>query len=191
MKILKLCLALLLVSSIAGCTKQEETTTYDKSTFNYIEDLKTVSVDMFAYRGFDDADHVFRKLGFNESLRIFEEDATAIIYYGYPSCPTCTLVVSSMNEAAKNVDMQINYVDVSGETIGDDAMATFETLAQDHLYEEADGSRSFRVPLVMVVINGEIVASHIGALDGMGSDLSESEEQELTSFYEELFAPFK
>ncbi len=191
MKFIKLLIISIICFTLVGCGTTEEKVEYDKSTFNVIEDLKTVSVDMFVYTDFNDPDHVFRKLSFNEALRLYDEEGTGILFYGYPTCGVCPMVLPSLNEAAKTVNSQIYYVDLNSETINEADMEHFEDLAHDHLYLEDDGTRSFRVPMVVVVINGEIVDSHIGHLGAKGSTLDEGEKAELQSFYEDMFYPFK
>lgn len=190
MKFLKALLAIGLMLTCAACEKK-----YDKSTFKYIdEDLMAVSVDMSAYQGFTDSNHVFKRITFKEALRFFDEQATGIVYYGYSSCPFCVQVVPVLNQVAKEYGLTVYYVDVHGEDkISDADLDRFLELADEFL-EHEDGKAQFYVPQVFVFVNGEIIGSHLSAVDSydpsMGN-MTSAQVKELTNIFKKMLKPLK
>ncbi len=191
MKIVKkLILAFLLASMLVGCEAK-----VDKSNYKYLNDLKSVNVDMSVYKGFTDTDHAYKKISFKESLRIFDEKATAVLYYGYSSCPYCIQIVPVLNEVAKSYDLTVYYVDMHGDDkISEADLTKFKEMLADHLEKDADGKPQFMVPQVFVVVNGEVVGEHLSAVDSYDAsngNMTSSQKKELTKIYQKIMKPVK
>ncbi len=154
-------------------------------------DLNYEIADMSGYEGFTDTDHVFRQITMHESLRLFDEGGSALVYFGYTHCPWCIEAVPIMNEAAKASDLPIYYVDAtdkSGQEEGD--LDKIKEHTAQYLSKDSEGELKFYVPVVFVIRNGETVDAHISTLgshDAYSRDLTESEKKEVYEIYMKMF----
>lgn len=190
MKFLKLVLSFAVVLGLAACGEKP----VDKSGYQYIEDLKSVDVDMTSYPGFTDTNHVFKKITFKESLRFFDEKGTGIVYYGYATCPYCVQVVPVLNEVAKSYGLTVYYVDVHGDKISDADIDRYMDLAKEFLDKDDEGNPQFFVPQIFTFVNGEIVGDHLGAVDSYdpsAGNLTSSQRKELTNIIKKILKPLK
>lgn len=188
MKLLKVFAVFMLALSMTGCSQ------YDKSTFVYLEDVKAVDADMSGYDGFKQLDHVYKKITFKESIRFLDEKATGVVYYGYAGCPYCTQVVPILNDVAKKYDITVYYVDVHGDKINSDDLDYFLSLVDDYVEHDENGEPEFWVPQVFVYVNGEVMGSHIGAVDSYDPAvgiMSNSQKNELTKIFKKMLKSFQ
>jgi thiol-disulfide isomerase/thioredoxin len=181
MKKILLILALTLVL-LTGCSAET----------NYIE-VETVQVDMSGYENMPVVGHQFLKTTPQEVLRLIEEGGSAVVYYGYSTCPFCNKATPVINDAAKELDMTILYVDVHPEIDpGDEFYEAMDdtTLAlSEFLSLDEDGEPEFYVPNVFVIKNGEILGNHVALTDsyaGGGLSLTINQYNELLNIYKGL-----
>ncbi|MEZ7897749.1 MAG: hypothetical protein QMB98_02915 [Flaviflexus sp.] len=143
-------------------------------------------------------------------IRELLEDGDGAIYFGFPECPWCRNAVGPLNEAAAAVNLeQIHYVNVSdmrgqksrgqGNNVEVDEEATefYEYLleelgefAPEYPGLEGSGERRILVPLVVTVVEGEVVSSHLGTVESQTDPtipLDDEQRQELISTYSEMF----
>ena len=193
MKKLKLILGCVLTLALSGCDKLGgigggHIPTSDK-------EIKSVAVDMGRYAGFTDKDHAFKRITFKESLRFFDEKRSGVVYYGSSDCPYCIQVVPVLNEVAKSYDLTVYYVDVHGEDkIQENDIERYLDLAFDHLEKDEEGNALFYIPQIFVFVDGEIVASHLGAVDSYDTkigNMSNSQVNELKKILKKMMTPFK
>lgn len=149
-------------------------------------------------------DHRFHPASEGE-VRELLEGGDGAIYFGFPECPWCRNAVGAMDEAAKAVDLdQIHYVnvaemrdqrDVRGEI--DEEGSDFYTFLLDELGEfapehpQVEGERRILVPLVAVVLDGEVVSSHLGTVPSQTDPsipMTDAQQAELVDIYSEQFS---
>ena len=185
--VLFLCLGLLV-----GCSsKSDLSNMVVNPDLNYLDDVKAISVDMSGYRNFTDTEHVFKKINFKEALRFIDEDASAIVYYGYKTCPFCVEVVPVLNELCKELGLSVYYVDVQGETVSDEHLELFMGHYSEFLQTDDKDQPTFYVPQVSVIVDGEITSVHVGAVDSYnsGQPMSDKQKEELKGIFTENLKP--
>ncbi|MEF9919477.1 hypothetical protein [Anaerorhabdus sp.] len=158
----------------------------DVSTLNIL-DLEQKDADMSGYTLLTDTKHVFKEITLKESIRLFEEKGSGIVYYGYVGCPFCQQAVPVLNNAARQEGLDIYYVDVTSSegNSEEDANLLIEYI-KDHLLEE-EGEPIFYVPQVFVVKDGVIVGDHLSLVEdydiSLGKDMNETQRNELKKIY--------
>ncbi len=193
MKLIKLLITSVLALSLVACTSNEGSSEskYDPATFTYVEDLRSLPVDMMAYNGFSDTEHAFRKLGFEESFRFFDEAGTGILFYGYPGCASCTQAVPVLNDVAKELGQTIYYVDISAEEFKQEYVDKLGEAASEFVEKDENGVPQLFVPFVLSVVNGEVIDAYTGSISSSNAQLNESESKQLAEIYHEVLEPFQ
>ena len=156
-------------------------------------------------------DHRFA-ISSEEEIRDLLTDGDGVIYFGFPECPWCRNALAPMDTAAKRVNLeQIHYLNVldirdqkslneSGEIVVEKEGTEFYQFLLSELGDFApeypglnDPSvRRILVPLVVVVIGGEVVSSHLGTVDSQTDPyvpLTDEQFQELVTLYAMKFSP--
>jgi predicted bacteriocin transport accessory protein len=193
MKKILLILALTLVL-LTGCSAET----------NYTE-VETVQVDMSGYENMPVVGHQFLKTTPQEVLKLIEEGGSAVVYYGYSTCPFCNKATSVINDAAKELDMNVLYVDVHPEITNDESYLDeyydefyydFDKAMDDttiafskFLSLDEDGEPEFYVPNVLVIKNGKVLGNHVALVDsyaGGGLTLTINQYNELLNIYKGL-----
>ena len=179
---------------LCGCAGESESKfkEYDvpEGEIKTIE-IMSVPVDMSAYQGFTDKEHVYRRTTMKESFRLLDEEASGILYFGYSSCPYCLQVVPILNDLAKKYNQTVYYIDVyhTSDTISDADIDRYLNDYEDFLTIE-DGEPVFYVPQVFVIMNGQVIDGHTGALDSFDpsvqSSMTQQQKEELTLILESM-----
>lgn len=156
-KIKKLCAALLCVTMLAGCgaSAAKITNTVD---LNYTD----AQMDQYQWIGDEIGD--FRKVSMTEVLRMFDEQGSGILYFGYPGCPWCERAVPVLNEAVVEKKVTVWYVNTK-ETFSSAEFDTLKTDIYDALPVDSDGNRDFYVPMVVGVKKGKVTGHHTSLVD--------------------------
>lgn len=179
--------ALMLFGCSAKPAETNQTTEKIDTTTLNILDMGTESADMSGYTLLTDSKHVFKKITMEDSIRLFEEKGSGVVYYGYIGCPFCQQAVPVLNNAARQMGVDIYYVDVkSQEGNSDEIYAKLIEHIKDFLQVE-DGEPVFYVPQVFVVKDGQIVGDHLSLVESYdiskGKDMNESQRNELKKIY--------
>ncbi|MEF9967783.1 MAG: glutaredoxin domain-containing protein [Longicatena sp.] len=197
-KIITLVLTLLV---LVGCStgtptdKTDKTTEkIDVSTLNIL-DFNNEQADMSGYELLTDTKHVYKQITMEDSIRLFTEKGSGVVYYGYLGCPFCQQAVPVLNNAARQMGVDIYYVDVmSPEGTSDEITAELIDHIKDYLVEE-EGEPVFYVPQVFVIKDGEIVGDHLSLVDSYdiseGDDMNESQRTELRNIYLEMIGKLR
>ncbi len=106
----------------------------------------------------------FQLISLKESLRMFEEGGTGILYYGYTECAWCNRAVPELNEVAKELNLTIYYVDASAKVEKEDYKKLLEYI-DPVLKVNSSGEKGFYVPAVIGVKNGKLAEYHVSLLD--------------------------
>lgn len=176
-----------------GCAPKAEAITITSSV-----ELKASVADMSGYEFLDDEDPAFVQITYSESLRLFQEKGSGILFYGYEDCYYCNRAVPILNEAAKEAGITIYYVDTydSANTTRkqyDELMTYLESTFQE---DEETGELAFYVPDVVGVKNGEVVDYHVSLTDDFikGNDakqLTRAQKNSLKKDYIDIFNAVK
>lgn len=211
-KVLSVCLASLL---LVGCTnKQTSTTTNTNTSTNnntsstQTEDTNTTTksgititnpitlnstqADMSGYQWIRGDVANFQEITLGESLRMFEEGGTGILYYGYDTCQWCNRAVPELNEVAKEFNLTIYYVDASQRVERDEYAKLLEYI--DPVLEvDSKGEKGFYVPAIIGVKDGKITDFHVSLVDNFeipqndpNKQLSDDQKQQLRDIYTQI-----
>lgn len=167
---------------LVGCSAEKEET---YPTITNAVTLVSKKADMSGYRFLNDENHAFMEISAKESIRMFEEGGTGILYYGYVGCPWCERAVVELNKVAKENHIKVYYIDVYAPDMNQEV---FDGLDK-HLSPIYDNGQ-FKVPEVVAVKNGEILGHHLALVDGfkpVGDDqMSDAQKKELDQIYLDL-----
>ncbi len=183
---------MLCLLALSACGKETETK-QDKPNGCGDEPICDVgkSADMSAYEGFMETNHRFIEAPMKDFLIKLDNQASAVYYFGYSTCPWCVEALPIMNEVAEAENINIFYIDKKAETSDDESAAAIEARLGDILDRDDEGKPHLYVPFVVVIKDGEVIAHHTGTLDSHDAHerkMNEDEKQELKAIYEEMFA---
>jgi len=191
----KILTCLLAVVLLAGCfnkTEGKKNTSSDTLTITNKVSLTSTKVDMKGYKWIRNDVADFQLISLKESLRMFEEGGTGILYYGYDECAWCNRAVPELNEVAKELNLTIYYVDASAKVEKDDYKKLLEYI-DPVLKVNSSGEKGFYVPAVIGVKNGKLVDYHVSLLDSFelskddpNKQLSDAQKQELQDIYRNI-----
>lgn len=191
----KILTCLLAVVLLAGCfnkTDSKKNTSSDALTITNKVSLTSTKADMKGYKWIRNDIADFQLITLKESLRMFEEGGTGILYYGYDECAWCNRAVPELNEVAKELNLTIYYVDASAKVEKDDYKKLLEYI-DPVLKVNSSGEKGFYVPAVIGVKNGKLVDYHVSLLDSFelskddpNKQLSDAQKQELQDIYRKI-----
>ena len=191
----KILTCLLAVVLLAGCfnkTESKKNTSSDTLTITNKVSLTSTKADMKGYKWIRNDVADFQLITLKESLRMFEEGGTGILYYGYDECAWCNRAVPELNEVAKELNLTIYYVDASAKVEKDDYKKLLEYI-DPVLKVNSSGEKGFYVPAVICVKNGKLVDYHVSLLDDFelskddpNKQLSDAQKQELQDIYRKI-----
>lgn len=197
----RLIIALLTITMLAGCSSshQEENTastptpaSTEKVTITNKADITAFKADMSQYKWITEPYGDFEETTLKESIKMFTEKGSGILYFGYVGCPWCERAVPNLNKAAVTTGATIYYIDASVQP--DDAdYKEITGYLSSVLDKDENGDPEFFVPLVVGVKNGEIVGSHTSLVDDFtlqseDDQMSDAQNQELEDIYTEIIA---
>ena len=191
----KILTCLLAVVLLAGCfnkTDSKKNTSSNALTITNKVSLTSTKADMKGYKWIRNDVADFQLITLKESLRMFEEGGTGILYYGYDECAWCNRAVPELNEVAKELNLTIYYVDASAKVEKDDYKKLLEYI-DPVLKVNSSGEKGFYVPAVIGVKNGKLVDYHVSLLDSFelskddpNKQLSDAQKQELQDIYRKI-----
>ena len=148
----KILTCLLAVVLLAGCfnkteSKKNTSTSETSNTLTITNPIKlnSTKADMKVISGFAMMSQISKLITLKESLRMFEEGGTGILYYGYDECAWCNRAVPELNEVAKELNLTIYYVDASAKVEKDDYKKLLEYI-DPVLKVNSSGEKGFYVP---------------------------------------------
>ena len=105
----KIVLILTALLTLVSCGKQEQEIDKTVTITNSVE-LNTYDADMRGYKWLYDSEPAFTEITLEESIRIFKEKGSGILYYGYVGCPWCERAVPILNKVAKETGVTVYYL---------------------------------------------------------------------------------
>lgn len=186
-------ISLLLCSSCSANNKKQEDKGPKGCDGDEVCDV-TDRADMTSYEGFMDEKHQFIEVPMSDFLLKLDAGATGIYYFGYTTCPWCVEAVPIMNEVAKELDLNIFYIDKKAETTKEEDSKAIEARIPDKLDKDDDGKPHLYVPYVITIKEGEITSYHTGTVDSHDAHerkMNDKEKAELKKIYQEMFETVK
>ena len=150
-----------------------------EDTEAFVPDLETFSVDMSAYTGMKASEHHFLGTSPAELLRTLEEGGTAVFFMGSESCSACQAMTSLVEQAAKEENVYIAYIDPYDKEHYDfdETLTELEAALDPWLRHGNDGEALLFFPHVLAVRGGEIVASVIGQSEDYDGSFEKANER--------------
>ena len=129
----------------------------------------------------------------NEILN-FLNSGTGILYFGYNTCPWCRNAVPILIEAARKNDInKIYYVDIHKANLSSIKEELYLKL-DPYLGENSEGKKVISVPSVYFILNGKIIANHIGTVDSYHNPynkMTTEQKKELLAIYDKYIKEIK
>ena len=190
----KIVLILTALLTLVSCGKQEQEVDKTVTITNSVE-LNTYDTDMSGYKWLYDSEPAFTEITLEESIRIFKEEGSGILYYGYVGCPWCERAVPILNKVAKETGVTVYYINVHFQTTME-AYNELMTYISPILEKDSEGEPVFKVPEVIAVKNGEITDHHLALVEDFkiendDSQMSDSQKKELEDIYLNLIQSAK
>ena len=212
MRKVKLILAGVMPLTLAACkpnlnidaSATAEASSAPEYTITNSVDLVTSEADMTGYQWLYDTDPPFVETTFQESIRMFTEKGSGILYYGRTNCPWCQRAVPVLDEVAQETGVTIYYIDAS-QPLATAADGSVDAAKSQEVYQELlsyispilekdeDGKPAFQIPEVIGVKNGEIVGHHLSLVDSFSLDsedaqMNDEQVAELKDIYRRIIA---
>ncbi|MDY6282959.1 MAG: hypothetical protein SPL40_07905 [Erysipelotrichaceae bacterium] len=212
MRKVKLILAGVMSLTLAACkpnlnidaSATAEASSAPEYTITNSVDLVTSEADMTGYQWLYDTDPPFVETTFQESIRMFTEKGSGILYYGRTNCPWCQRAVPVLDEVAQETGVTIYYIDAS-QPLATAADGSVDATKSQEVYQELlgyispilekdkDGKPAFQIPEVIGVKNGEIVGHHLSlvgsfSLDSEDAQMNDEQVAELKDIYRRIIA---
>lgn len=190
----KIVLILTALLTLVSCGKQEQEIDKTVTITNSVE-LNTYDADMSGYKWLYDSEPAFTEITLEESIRIFKEKGSGILYYGYAGCPWCERAVPILNKVAKETGVTVYYINVRFQTTME-AYNELMTYISPILEKDSEGEPVFKVPEVIAVKDGEITDHHLALVEDFkiendDSQMSDSQKKELEDIYLNLIQSAK
>ena len=190
----KIVLILTALLTLVSCGKQEQEVDKTVTITNSVE-LNTYDADMSGYKWLYDSEPAFTEITLEESIRIFKEEESGILYYGYVGCPWCERAVPILNKVAKETGVTVYYINVHFQTTME-AYNELMTYISPILEKDSEGEPVFKVPEVIAVKDGEITDHHLALVEDFkiendDSQMSDSQKKELEDIYLNLIQSAK
>lgn len=194
---MKKIVSLLIVACImlTGCGSNSTAITY---TMDPDVNVTVISgTDYSEYEYLEDSEPAFEEISFKDALKFFQNGWSGVLYFGAPTCRFCNRAVPVLNQAAKDCGITVYYIN-SNKSIGSTEEETNElyneitTYIEDSYQYDENGVKSFYVPNVIGVHNGEMAAWKVSLPDDYNINTSEQmndkQKQELYDSYQKVFA---
>lgn len=193
----RLALLLSLILFISGCTTNKEKE--NKKIGCSIESTCDSETEIKKYNSLIETD-TFNEISLKDSINIIENKETAILFYGFKTCPWCQDIIPILKEEADNSSVKINYINIrpDGDTSDFDLRKEDNEdyiKLQDFLKDTfIDDSKKVYVPLVITIKNGEILDYNYSTVEGHDAkerELNDEEVIKLKKLLNQMFENYK
>lgn len=214
MKFRKIGLFLILITMIfclGGCLKEKETDALKfKNEYESLNGEESKSGKIYP-EVIVDEDNIIEYVSLSRAAELIEKD-TGVFYFGYAGCPWCRNAVNMLLMAADSTDIDKIYyvnmedmrdtkeVNVEGEVVTtkeggegyDELLEVLDSILLDYTIKDKDGNeidageKRIYVPLVVFVVDGEIVNYHLDTVSSQTDpyvELDEEQQIELFNIY--------
>lgn len=166
-----ICLLALMVCS--SCAKNEP--------INFTS-INSFTVDMSGYEGMNSINHNFEGITPEEFIKVYNDKGSGCFYIGFENCGYCQEMVKYINQAAKNTNSKIYYIDAYSDLypLSDFYNEIYEIL-YPVLLDGKDGEKVIKTPHFFTLINGEISSSKIGVYNDSEEKIIKNYEKMINS----------
>lgn len=156
-------------------------------------EVAAADADMTPYGIADNT--VYKEISLQESLRFFDENGSGILFFAKPDGSECKIAAQTLYSAAEELGIPVYYVNTAGEYSDEDYQKLSEDI-QETFQDDGTGTRSFFVPDVIAVKNGDITDYHVSLVEGVtvtsdGVELSDEQKASLKDAYTQLILSAK
>lgn len=137
----------------------------------------------------------FEPMTFDESIALFENKGSGILYYGFKDCPWCAEAVPVLEEVRKEYDQTIYYIRTRDENrerlYTDEQKEKIAPYLKDYMSENEEGILTLFVPCVVVVKDGQVIDGHVGTVEGHDAHerkITAEEQEQLKKKYEDMLS---
>ena len=194
-KLISMCLAACLLAG-CGSTTHDEKNKMETLTITNSVELDCTPNDMSGYSWLTGETGTYYEVTLEESVRLFAEGGTGVIYYGYVGCEWCERALPELNKIMVELNLPVYYVDASVQP-DDETYDHLLTYVGDDLKKDDDGEPAFYVPYVVGVKNGQLTKSHIALVSGYSvknpgshdasDQMNDSQKEKLQEIYRDIF----
>lgn len=130
-----------------------------------------------------------------EVAEMMDKGETFVVFASFEDCPWCNLIISHLNDAARDAGVHVGYIDTRlkpewTSNMDIDDYDLFVEKFGDWLSEDEDGKLHLYTPDTYFIKNGKVVARHDGVTPGVDDPnhplTSEQEEQLKKDFADEF-----
>ena len=111
-KLISMCLAACLLAG-CGSTTHDEKNKMETLTITNSVELDCTPNDMSGYSWLTGETGTYYEVTLEESVRLFAEGGTGVIYYGYVGCEWCERALPELNKIMVELNLPVYYVDAS------------------------------------------------------------------------------
>ncbi len=162
-------------------------------------DIYDAHPDMSGYQFLDDDEPAFAEITAAESIRMFSEGGSGILFYSQENCHYCQRACPLLNEAAKEKGITVYYIDAMKDILPGADSKTNQRLFNElcsyiyPIFRVTDGVRQFRVPEVIAVKEGQIMGHKLTLTDDYvmvdeSTQMTAAQKEELKNIYLTLIA---
>lgn len=175
-------------SSSKNTDSKEETT---KITITNNAPLVATKTSMSSYKWIGSEVGDFEETSLKETIRLFDEKGSAVVYYGYVGCPWCERAVPELNKVMLKYNVPVYYVDASVNPNQDDYTKLTNDMGDILDTNEETGEKEMYVPFVIGIKDGKVVGHHVALVDGFeikddSSQMNDAQKKELQGIYEDI-----
>ena len=107
-----------------------------------------------------------------EVKELMDEKKTFVLFCSFENCPWCNLLISHLNDAAREAGVHVGYIDTRANpewqsNMDIDDYDVFTELFGKWLSEDEDGKPHLYVPDTYFIKDGKVVARHDGVTPGV------------------------
>ena len=161
---------------------------------NYTYNIKSKDVDMSCYDGVNSTNHMFRGITVQELFNCIDNKSSGVFYLGRENCGCCQTCITYLDQASRELNVTVYYIDVYDEDMPITDKETIEKLKEyigPILAKDDEGVKQLQTPTVFSVVNGEFINSIICLADyPWDTPPTKSQEEKLLNKYKEILKPF-
>lgn len=169
-----------------GCSKKEI------PDFESNFSIETYQCDMSGYKRLNSSDHMYVGTTVSELKKTIDEKGYGAFVLSRKGCPHCQIVMQYINQAAKDLGVNVYYIDAESSAypiVGTDNYDVLDEILKP-IEEELDGEIQLQTPHFFTVVNGKFVDSYIGVKFKNIDNPSEKEVSKLVNKYKDALKIF-
>lgn len=155
---------------------------YEYEMYNYVSfsNGKKISVDI-------DRNNNIKYITGKDILNKLDNEEPTIIYFGYPYCPWCRSVISTLVDIViENKISNFYYVDVN--SVDSSTISKLKIKLDDYLDYNEEGVKTLYVPDIYFIKDGDIKFHHVSNVEGYKDpfrEMTDNQVKDLENIYQE------